>query len=245
MNQLNSIWNSIVMMLPNLLMGILLILVAWVVATLVKKAIQKGLEAVNLDDKLAGWGAVSTAEQGRETIHILAQVFYYLVWILFLPGIFETFGLTSVYQPIQNMVNTALAYLPNIIGAIVLIVAAFVVGKFVKNLVYNLALSLNVDRWVSKFTNQDNRPDASAGVATERKDTIANILANIAYVLVLIPILVVALETLGIRSISEPIVNVLNAILAAIPNILVAVILLGVGIAIAKFVVNLVTSLLS
>ena len=245
MNQLNSIWNSIVLMLPNLLMGILLILVAWVVATLVKKAIQKGLEAVNLDDKLAGWGAVSTAEQGRDTIHILAQVFYYLVWILFLPGIFETFGLTSVYQPIQNMVNTALAYLPNIIGAIVLVVAAFVVGKFVKNLVYNLALSLNVDRWVSKFTNQDNRPDVSAGVATERKDTIANVLANIAYVLVLIPILVVALETLGIRSISEPIVNVLNAILAAIPNILVAVILLGVGIAIAKFVGDLVTSLLS
>ena len=245
MNELNHLWNSIVAMLPNLIMGILLIIVAWVVATLVKKAIQAGLEAINLDDKLAGWGAVKTAEQGRSTIDMLAKVFYYLVWILFLPGIFETFGLTSVYQPIQNMVNTALAYLPNIIGAVVLIVVAFVVGKFVKNLVYNLALSLNVDRWVSKFTNQDTTTDPSAGVATERKDTIANVLATIAYVLVLIPILVVALETLGIRSISEPIVNVLNAVLAAIPNILVAVILLGVGIAIAKFVGDLVTSLLS
>ncbi len=245
MNQINQIWNSFASMLPSLLMGILLILVAWVVATLVKKAVQKGLEAINFDERLAGWGAVGTAEQGRNTIDILAQVFYYLVWILFLPGIFETFGLTSVYQPIQNMVNTALAFLPNIIGAVVLVIAAFVVGKFVKNLVYNLALSLNVDRWVSKFTNQDQAVDASAGVSTERKDTIANVLSNIAYVLVIIPILVVALETLGIRSISEPIVNVLNAILAAIPNILVAVILLGVGIAIAKFVGDLVTSLLS
>ena len=245
MNELNHLWNSMVAMLPNLIMGILLILVAWVVATLVKKAIQAGLEAVNLDDKLAGWGAVSTAEQGRNTIDILAQVFYYLVWILFLPGIFETFGLTSLYQPIQNMVNTALNYLPNIIGAIILVVIAFVVGKFVRNLVYNLALSLNVDRWVSKFTNQSTTTDPSAGVATERKDTIANVLATIAYVLVLIPIIVVALETLGIRSISEPIVNVLNAVLAAIPNILVAVILLGVGIVIAKFVGDLVTSLLS
>ena len=49
---------------------------------------------------------------------------------------------------------------------------------------------------------------------------------------------------MGIRSISEPIVNVLNSILAAIPNILVAVILLAVGIAIAKFVGDLVTNLL-
>lgn len=69
-------------------------------------------------------------------------------------------------------------------------------------------------------------------------------LANIVYALFLIPILVVALETLGIRSISEPIINVLNTILAAIPNILVAVILLAVGIAIAKFVGDLTTNLL-
>ena len=245
MEQLEQVWHSMSRMLPNLITGILLVLVAWVVATLVKKAVEAGLEAVNLDNKLSEWGAVSTPEQGRSSIEILARVLYYLVWILFLPGIFETFGLTSVYQPIQNMVNTGLAYLPNIIGAIVLVVIATLLGKFVKNLVYNLALSLNVDRWVSKFTNREDHSDVSAGVATERKDTIANVLANIAYVLVLIPILVIALETLGIRSISEPIVNVLNTILAAIPNILVAVVLLGIGIVIAKFVGDLVTSLLS
>ena len=245
MEQLEQVWHSMSRMLPNLITGILLVLVAWVVATLVKKAVEAGLEAVNLDNKLSEWGAVSTPEQGRSSIEILAKVLYYLVWILFLPGIFETFGLTSVYQPIQNMVNTGLAYLPNIIGAIVLVVIATLLGKFVKNLVYNLALSLNVDRWVSKFTNREEHSDVSAGVATERKDTIANVLANIAYVLVLIPILVIALETLGIRSISEPIVNVLNTILAAIPNILVAVVLLGIGIVIAKFVGDLVTSLLS
>lgn len=244
MDQLNNVWNSFANMLPDLLMGILLIIVAWIVATLVKKAIQKGLEAVNLDERLERWGAVQSDEQGRNMINVIAQVFYYLVWILFLPGIFETFGLTSLYQPIQNMINTALAYLPNLIGAIVLVVIAVVVGKFVKNLVYNLALSLNVDRWVSRFTNRSGSTDTVEGVSTERKDTIANVLANIAYVLVLIPILVVALETLNIRSISVPIVNVLNSILAAIPNILVAAILLGVGIAIAKVVGDLVTSLL-
>src|SRR5699024_3611719 len=78
----------------------------------------------------------------------------------------------------------------------------------------------------------------------DKKDSIAKVLANIVYALILIPILTVALEVLGIRSISEPIINVLNSIMAAIPNILVAVILLAVGIAIAKFVGVLVTSLL-
>lgn len=245
MDQLNHVWNSFANMLPDLLMGIILILVAWIVATLVKKAIQKGLTALNFDRKLESWGAASSVEQGKNTISLISQVFYYLVWVLFLPGIFETFRLTSVSEPIRNMVDSALGFLPNLIAAAVLVVIAVVVARFVKNLVYNLALSLNIDRWVAKLTNQSPRTETTAGVSTERKDTIANVLGNIVYVVVIIPILVVALETLSIRSISEPIVNVLNAILAAIPNILVAVILLAVGLAIAKFVGDLVTNLLS
>lgn len=244
MDQLNNAWASFTNLLPDLLMGIILIIIAWLVATLAKKGIEKGLEAVDFDKRLHRGGAASTPEQGRNTISLIAQVVYYLIWVLFLPGIFETFGLTSVSEPIRNMVDLALAFIPNLIAAVVLIVIAVVVGRFVKNLVYNLALSLNLDRWISKLTNQTGAKDMPQGISTERQDTIANVLANIAYVLVLIPILVVALEALNIRSISEPIINVLNTILAAIPNILVAVILLGVGIAIAKFVGDLVTNLL-
>ena len=244
MNQLSNMWHSLAGMLPSVIGGIVLILVAWLVATLVRSGFRKGLTAANLDERLANWGAVQSVEQGKNMIDTVAKVLYYLVWVLFLPGIFETFGLTSVSAPIQNMLNIALGFLPNLIGAIVLGAIALIVGKFVKNLVYNLALSIDVDRWVSKLTAQTGKVDASENVSNEKKDTIANVLANIAYVVVLIPILVVALETLGIRSISEPIVNVLNAILAAIPNILVAAILLGVGMAIAKFVGDLVTNLL-
>lgn len=72
----------------------------------------------------------------------------------------------------------------------------------------------------------------------------ASVFENIAYVLVSIPIFIVALEVLGIRSISEPIIELLNSILATIPNILVAVILLAIGIMIANFVGDLVKNLL-
>lgn len=244
MDYLSNAWNSFANMLPSLLMGILLILAAWLIATLVRKGVRKGLEAMNFDSRLEGWGAVNTREQGINMIDVIAQVFYYLVWVLFLPGIFETFGLVSVASPIQNMLNTALAFIPNLIAAVLLVVIAVIVAKFVKNLVYNLALSLNLDRWVSRLTSSDSTSPTVDDRSPETNDTIAKVIANIVYVLILIPILVVALETLGIRSISEPIVNVLNAILAAIPNILVAVILLAVGFAIAKFVGDLTTSLL-
>ncbi len=236
---LQNLLNDFLSYLPNLLYGIILILVAWIIAVLIKNGIAKGLEAINFDSKLQDWGVANDSNQANNTIQSLARVFYYLVWVLFLPGIFSAFGLNSVAQPITNMIDTALAYLPNVIAAIVIVVLGILAARFVKNLVYNLLVSLNVDKAISRFTGEDGET-----VSEDRKDTIASVLANVVYILILIPILIVALETLGIRSISIPIINVLNAILAAIPNILVAGILLAVGFAIAKVVGDLTQDIL-
>lgn len=247
MDQITNTWASVDRFLPNVISGILLILVAWLIATLVKKAVVKGLEAINFDERLTRWGAVRTPEQGENMIKTLGQVLYYLIWIIFLPGIFETFNLQSVAVPIQNMIDTVLVFLPKLATSIVLVAIAIIVGRFVKNLIYNLALTFDLDGWISKFTQSSD--DAVEETirdtgAVAKKDTMAKVVANIVYVVIVIPIVVVALEVLGIRSISDPIIGVLNTILAAIPNILVAVILLAVGIAIAKFVGDLITNLL-
>lgn len=241
MNELTYMWESFYRILPSLIGGILLVLAAWIVAKLIKKGVTKGLNAVGFDRHLIKWGAVQSETESEETINMLGQVAYYLTWVLFLPGIFEVFNLNTVASPIQNMLSIAFSFIPHLIGAIILVALAIFVGKFVRNLVYNLALTLKIDRWVRKFTGQKSEV---ADEIDRQTDTIATVLANIVYVLILIPIITVALETLGIQSISEPIIHVLNAIMAAIPHVLVAIILLTVGIALAKFVGSIVTDLL-
>ena len=232
-------FNSFVDFLPNLIMGIVLILVAWLVATLVKKAIVKGLEATGLASRLQNWGAANTEEQGNSMVDALGKVGYFLVWVLFLPGIFATFGLNTIGQPIQNMLDTALAYLPNIIGALVILVLGFYAAKFVKNLVYNLAVAANLDRFLNKLTGS-----ADTSAVQENKSTIANVLANIVYFLIVIPVVLAALDVLDIQTIAQPVSDVLNTILQAIPNILVAVVLLAIGVVLAKFVGEMLTDLL-
>ncbi|WP_343753633.1 mechanosensitive ion channel, partial [Alkalibacterium iburiense] len=193
-------FNSFVDFLPNLIMGIVLILVAWLVATLVKKAIVKGLEATGLASRLQNWGAANTEEQGNSMVDALGKVGYFLVWVLFLPGIFATFGLDTIGQPIQNMMDTALAYLPNIIGALVILVLGFYAAKFVKNLVYNLAVAANLDRFLNKLTGS-----ADTSAVQENKSTIANVLANIVYFLIIIPVVLAALDVLDIQTIAQPV----------------------------------------
>lgn len=244
-NSLQGLWVSFVAILPNLLGALLLLVLAWIIAILVKKAVIKGLSAFHFDNKLVKWGVAPTIEDAQRIIGSIGKVFYYLIWLFFIPGILARIGLGNIALPITNMFDNFMAFLPKFFGAFVILTIGYFVAKFVKELVQSLLESINVDRWLSKYTqssNQTNQPSTTA-VAVE-KNTIARVLASVAFMIVLIPVLTMALETLQIRSISEPIVNVLNQVLAAIPNILVAVILLIVGTLIAKFVADLLEGLL-
>lgn len=229
-------WQSFQDTLPALVKGVILILIAWLVAVLVKNVVTKGFKKIKLDERLVKWKMFTSTEQADNLLDSLGKICYYLIWLVFLPGIFTTFGLNSIASPITDMMNYILQYLPNILLAAVILTIGILVAKLVKNLVYNLASTLKVDHYVDKFvgTSKDE----------ENKESIAKSSAMICYLLVLLPIAVVALEALKISTITKPIVTVLNSILSAIPNILVAAILLTVGIVIAKVAGNLVTSLL-
>lgn len=234
-------FNTFLDYLPQLLLGILLVIVAWIVATLVKKAVEKGLKAAGLGRHFQKMGSSNHEEQSDNLARTLGKVAYYLVWVLFLPGIFDTFGLESIGRPITNMIDTVLAFLPNLISAAVILIIGFFAAKLVKNLIYNVAVAANLDKMIAKLTGGS----ADAEQTQKSKHTLASVLANLVYFLILIPIILAALEVLNIDSVADPISSVLDSILSAIPNVLVATILLLVGFAIAKFVGDILTDLLA
>ena len=221
--------------IPTILFGIVLIIIAWALAKVVKKAVVKAASAAGLQDKLVSWNVADSNESATNTIESIAQVLYYLVWVFFLPGIFDTFGLQSIADPIRNMTDTVLQFIPKLFIAGIIFAIGFFVARIVKQLAVNLATTVNVDRYVNKFTGSK-----SSG----HKTPVANALGNVVFALVIIPIAIVGLEALGIESITNPIIELLNTVLSVIPNILVAVILVAVGMVISKVVGQLVTSLL-
>jgi hypothetical protein len=63
-------------------------------------------------------------------------------------------------------------------------------------------------------------------------------------VLIIIPVAISALQVLGITAISGPAIAVLNEILTAIPNVLVAALILAIAFVIARWVASLIEQLL-
>ncbi|SES36457.1 mechanosensitive ion channel [Salipaludibacillus aurantiacus] len=235
-DQFQAMLSDLISLIPNLIIALLLLLLAWGVATLAKNVIAKGLVKMGAARGLAKTRVIENEEKGEETLKYISKIVYFLVFILFLPSVLDALNMEAVSQPITNMVQTFLAFLPNVFAAGIILFVGIFIARLVKDLIFKFLESLDIDRWFNKVTKSKQTAEGST--------KLSSILANILFVVILIPIITVALETLNIDTISQPIVSVLDSVLSMIPNVFVAIVLVLVGYYLAKFVSDLLTSLL-
>nr|WP_205369901.1 mechanosensitive ion channel [Thermoleptolyngbya sp. PKUAC-SCTB121] len=257
---LNNFLQQIFSYLPRLGGAAILVALAWVLASLVKALVTRGLARFGLDEKLnvapkeAETGmadpnvAARSAEAGvvdpsRQPVaespfllsETLGNVLYWFVFLFFLPLILDVLQLQGPLQPVQTLLNDFLVILPRILSAIAIGAAGWFIAQVVRNIVTNLLRAARVDRLGTQF-----------GLSrTQGALSLSSLIGTLVYVLILIPTAIAALQALGIRAISDPAVAMLNDILTALPRIFTAAVLLIVFYVIGRFIADLVTNLLT
>lgn len=212
----------------------LILVAAFIVAAIVKSLVLKLLgkgKVGQFFDKLD-----SAGEEGGKggTKEFIGKLVHLLVFLLFVPGIFSVLGMREVISPITGLLNTVWGYVPNIVAAVIVLVVGFFVAKLVRQLLIPVFNKLNVDKLQEK-----------AGVQVPNSAKLSGTLAYIVYVLILIPMIVMALDVLNISVISTPAVHMLDMIFGFIPNIVVGLVIIVIGCMIGKFVGQIVTRLIA
>lgn len=218
-DQFMSVLNSIIAFIPNLISAILFLLVAWIIAVIVKNIIVKGLNAVGFDKWLQKKGLSSQDEAKKESeglISTLGKLAYFLVFILFLPPVFDALNMQSVSNPIREMMTAVLNFIPRLFVAGVLVLLGLYLAKILGKLVTNLLKSLNV----SKFNSYVNFGDKS-----KKGIDIPNALGMIVAVLIGLFFVVQALTVLNLEVFN----TIGTAIIAYIPLVISALIILTLG----------------
>lgn len=159
----------------------------------------------------------------------IASLIKAVLTIFVLMAVLQYFGLTDVLAPLKDMVNQFVGAVPNIIGAGVIGYVGWILAKLVSELV-GMGLG-KVDEEIAERTGNDEFKISKFGSAF--------IFGGI-----LLPIVVAALGVLNIPAISVPASDMINKLMAAVPNIVGAGIILLVAYFVAKFVVYMLTGLL-
>ena len=232
---LNAFLTEITSFLPSLAAALIWLGIAWLIASLARLTVSRGLKTFGLDERLNQEVSDGQAESQLDIGDTIANAIYWFIFLLFLPLILEALQLQIALQPVENMVDQILQALPRILKAVILATVGWLVATVVKKIVTNLLTATGVDKMGSRL-----------GVSqTSGSQNISGIIGTVVYVLILIPVAIAALSALNIDAITTPAVAMLNNILTFVPKIFAAVVVLIIAYFVAQFVKDLITNLLT
>lgn len=215
---------------PQLIAGILLLIITLALAYLAKFVVSRIYQSSKLDERL------KPHTEDASIGDMLGTLAFVLVLLFFLPGILSSLGLNFISTPILGMLNGVYNYIPNLIGATIVLIFGFIVAKLIKDFSTLFFRKAGVDAYQEKLGITK-----TGGSSVKLSEGIGKLL----YALVLIPIIISALKILNISVISEPAIAMLNDIFKMIPLILAAIVVLVIGVFIAKLAADLIYSLTS
>jgi len=208
-------------------------IVILVAAHFLAKAAQWGL--ARLIDRMPGVKQHNAGAEPKETVGFqLGQLAYWLVLLIGLIGALTTLELTSIVAPLNGLLLEVTAFIPNLIGAVVIFFVGFIVATLARRVVEAGLAAARLDSWLEKAGL--SRVTGASGLSRT--------VGTLVFVLIIIPVTIAALQQLGVSAISDPAVAVLATVLDALPRVLAAAIVLAIAFVIGRWVASLIEQLL-
>ncbi|MBO1517662.1 mechanosensitive ion channel [Psychrobacter halodurans] len=217
--------NQVLAFIPNLIGAIAVGVIGWVVATVARTAINAALAKTSMDERLSAQAGVKPMSS------TIADMVYWFILLVVLTMVLGQLELDGLFAPLTNMVDKIFSFIPNIIIAGVVFVVGYIIAKVVRGIVTNLVSTFNIQELASK-----------AGLS--EKNSLPNIAGSLAFLVVIIPTIIAALNALKIEVISRPATNMLNKIMEALPNIFMAAAILVVTFYVVRMVANIIKGLI-
>ncbi len=221
MKQILDIFNDITGSFGGPISAILIIILGWFVAGLIRKLIKKVFHKSQIDQKL-----------NNDKVNIgtlISKLVYYLVMIFVFMLALQKLGMTTVLEPVRDLLKGFTSFIPNIIGAGLVGYIGYMLATIVSELV---ELS---GETIKKFAPKLRLPENL---------NLVLILKKIVFIFIFIPLLIVALNILNFEAISAPASNMLQSFFEAIPKVLVATIIMIIFVIGGRFLSELIRDLL-
>ncbi len=217
--------------IPSILAAMLILLLGLLVALILRAIVHTVMDRFHIDERIErGMGGTPNEFNLK---NIVGQVVFWLVMLFAIVAALDRLRLTAVVAPLDNILNRATGFIPNLVGAIVLALVAWVVATVLKRIIKRL---LDATDWDDKLAR-------NAGVRTPV--SLGESIGTLVYWLVWLLFLPAILEALSLEGILAPVESMVSEILAFLPDLFSAAVILIIGYIVARIVRDIVTNLLA
>jgi Mechanosensitive ion channel, conserved TM helix len=244
---LQGYWNqaqqALVEFGPKLAAAVAILVAAFVIAKLLAYAVRY----------LVNW----TGFGGADLASALGRAVFWVTILIALPAVLGSLGMEGLLAPMQEMSSKFLNFLPNLIGAGLIFGIGFMVAKVAREAVTSVLQAAQFDALADRMgltavtghsdeeavglrrssTSKSSSDTLNADISSMETQSagLSGLIGTLVFTLLIIPVAIAALDTLGIESISTPAKQMLQSVLDAIPNIFAAAIVLALAYFIGRF----------
>jgi hypothetical protein len=210
---------------PKIALAAIILIVAHFAAKAVKWAIARAVDRIpflSRRDSVAPGGEKPAVDVGDR----VGEVGYWVVWLLGLIAALNALDQTAIVQPLNNMIDGFVRYVPQVVGAALIFFIGFVLATIARRMVEAAAEAAEIDRRL-----------VDAGLThMPRGPGLARLLGILVFTLIIIPVSIQALATLNISAISDPATAMLREILSTIPRVLGAALIVLIAYVIGRWI---------
>ncbi|MEG4856718.1 mechanosensitive ion channel [Microcoleus sp. K1-B6] len=146
----NNLLNQILAAIPKILEAVLIGFVGWLLAMVVRRIVTNLLAAAGADGLGARFG-ISRTSGGQSLSWIVGTIVYVLILIPTAIAALNALDIQAISQPAVAMLNDILGAVPKIFTAVLILALAYILGRWVGDLVTNILTGIgfnNVFSWL-------------------------------------------------------------------------------------------------
>lgn len=209
--------------LPGVVGAVVVLVIGWLFAILMRKVVHSLMKKTEWDERLLGNTIVDTNK-------FIANLVYYVLMLIILLIVLEMLGVSYVLDPIRNMLNEFLGFIPNILAGMAIIFIGYIIAKFISNLV----------KMAGSFFDR-----LANNMGFKETDKLVHFIQQVVFIVIFIPFIIQGLNALHLEAITNPANNVLHQMLDSVPNIIGAILIIAIFVVGGRFITSFVKDLLA
>jgi hypothetical protein len=244
----NNLLNQILAAIPKILEAVLIGFVGWLLAMVVRRIVTNLLAAAGADGLGARFG-ISRTSGGQSLSWIVGTIVYVLILIPTAIAALNALDIQAISQPAVAMLNDILSAVPKIFTAALILAVAYILGRWVGDLVTNILRGIgfnNVFSWLGVQPKQPLRlmPSSSDPDATILQEpelparTPSEFIGIVVQVGIMLFAVVAATDVLGIPALTA----IVSGIVLVAGRVLSGLVVFAIGLYLANLAFSLIAS---
>ncbi len=231
---------------PTLLWALGILVVAYLAASILRKVVTVVVSASRIDARLAELSgdaapaaegeakaadadakdAKDAEEQSPVFSDTAGQIVFWLIMTLGLAGFFDALKIEAISGPLRNAIERIVTVLPSLGVAALLVAAGWIFGRVMRAILSKLLASIGLDRLAER-----------ANLGSIFGDLKASGLAGLAMqVFIVLQAVLAALNELGLKTLSEPLTDVMTRFWNVLPTLAVSILIIAAGVVVGRLV---------